>query len=218
MSNGTGWKEALTCFSPNFITHKVGDQDLNFYAVSLGMAFKLKVVGKPMARSLAVLFGNKDNDHGTADRSIANEHGGEDREILIEPISEGMAKIRHEQRVEAIDKLVEALTSDTNISLIGEIIMDSLKEVFDPAKKGDWPPASEFINSMPLPIVGEMVMGVIESNKRVFGPLTEQVAAAARAAVKRVGAANTDPDTSPAPDSVEEPPVIAGTVSPATSG
>ncbi len=215
--SGTGWRDSLTCFSPNHITHTVGDQELHFYAVSLGMVFKLKVIGRPLAKSLAVLFAKNETDHGTKDVSVANEHGTEDRELHIEPVTEAMAKIRHDQKVEAVDSLIDAITDDANAAVIGEICMDSLCEEFPKDKKGDRPPPSEFLNSMPLPIVGEMVMGVINANKKVFGPLTEQVVAATRAAMSRV-AGPIAPDTSPAPDAEAEPPVIAGTVSPATSG
>lgn len=180
------WKEKLSCFSPNFIVHEVGDQELHFYPISVGLAFKLRVIGKPLAKSLSVLFGNKDQDHGTKDITVHNEYGSEDRQIIIEPITEGLAKMRHDQRTESIERLVESLTDDKNAAVVGEIIMDSLREVF---VKGEPKPApSEFITGLPLPAMGAMIMGLVKANKEVFGPLTEQVAAAASAAVSRIGA------------------------------
>jgi hypothetical protein len=194
MADQKKWQEKLSCFSPNFVVHEVAGDPLHFYPVSVGMAFKLRVVGKPLAKSLAVLFGNKEQDHGTRDVTVHNEYGSEDRQIIIEPITEGLAKIRHSQRTESIEKLVESLTDDGNAAIVGEIIMDSLRDVFP---KGDphRPPASEFINQMPLPVLGAMIMGLVQANKEVFGPLTEQVAAAASAAMSRIGAAEVPEET-----------------------
>ncbi len=229
------WKEKLSCFSPNFIEHVVNGQKLHFYPVSVGMAFKLRTIGRPLARSLTVLFGSNDNDHGTKDIQIQNDHGGHDREISISPITDGLAKIRHEQKVDAVDKLIESLTSDENAAVISDIIMDSLRDQFPPDQPNARPPASEFINEMPVPVLGGMIAGVMQANKDVFGPLTEKVASAASAAVAKVtgtktaavakateevgeaiaaAATETDPDT---PPENETPPQIAGTI-PQTSG
>lgn len=188
MAQGSTWQQALTCFSPNFVTHTVGEQELHFYSVSVGLAFKMKVIGRPMARSLSVLFSKNDSDLGTKDISMPNEHGTEDREITISPLSEGMAKIRSDQKADAIEGLVEALTNDANAAVVGEVIMDSLAEIFLKDKRNEWPPPLEFFHTMPLPIVGEMIMGVVQANKKVFGPLTDQVADAVRATVGRVTA------------------------------
>jgi len=181
------WQEKLSCFSPNFVEHEVGNQTLHFYPISVGMAFKLRVIGRPLAKSLSVLFGNKDQDHGTKDVTVHNEYGSEDRQIIIEPITEGLAKIRHAQRTESVEKLVEALTDDKNAAVVGEILMDSLREVFT-KNQPDRPPPSEFMRMMPLPVLGNMIMGLVKANKEVFGPLTDQVAAAASAAVNKIGA------------------------------
>lgn len=187
MTEQKKWQDKLSCFSPNYVLHEVAGEELHFYPVSVGMAFKLRVIGRPLAKSLSVLFGNKDQDHGTRDVTVRNEYGTDDRQIIIDPISEGLARIRHEQRTESIEKLVESLTDDGNAAVVGEIIMDSLRDVFP---KGDAhrPPPTEFINQMPLPVLGGMIMGLVQANKEVFGPLTEQVAAAASAAVDRIGA------------------------------
>ena len=180
-----GWKDRLSCFSPNFIEHEVGTQTLKFYPVSVGMAFKLRTIGKPIARSLSILFSNTDRDVGTKDSEVTNEDGSKDRQIEILPISDGLAKIRHEQRIDAIDGIVTALTEEKNAEVVAQIIMDSLCEVFPKDDKKKWPPALEFINSMPVPVLGAMIMGIIQANKDVFGPLADKVTEAAQNAVAR---------------------------------
>lgn len=214
------WQDKLSCFSPNFVEHEVGGQKLHFYPVSVGMAFKLRTIGRPLARSLTVLFGNNENDHGTRDIQVENSSGGHDREIIIEPITEGLAKIRHEQKVMAVDSLIEALTSDENSQVLSNIIMDSLREQFPPDQPNERPPASEFIGVMPVPVLGGMLMGIMHANKDVFGPLTEKVVLAASAAVDKVMGDKMESTTPDAPDTSpeSETPTVAGTISPSTSG
>lgn len=187
-----GWAGKLSCFSPNYVAHDVSGEELRFYPISVGLAFKLRTIGKPLARSLAVLFGNKDQDHGTKDTEVTNTDGSKDRQVSIEPITEGLAKIRFEQRVEAIDGIITALTDEQNAAVVGEIIMDSLADVFKKSERKEWPPVMEFINTMPLPVLGGMLMGVIKANQEVFGPLAGKVTEAAESAVARIAEARVE--------------------------
>ena len=231
------WQDKLSCFSPNYIEHTVVGQKLHFYPVSVGMAFKLRTIGRPLAKSLTVLFSSNDNDHGTKDIQVQNDQGGQDRQIIIEPITDGLARIRHDQKIEAVDSLIEALTSDENAKVMADIFMDSLREEFPPEKPNERPPGLEFMAKMPIAVLGGMSIGVMQANKDVFGPLTEKVAQAASAAVEKVVGertaaveqatakvaeaietkATTTPDA-PATSPENEPPTVAGTISPATSG
>mgnify|MGYP006274708185 CR=1 len=192
-SQSSDWRDKITAFAPNFITHQVNGEDVRFYAISVGMMFRLKTIGRPLARSLAVLFGKNDRDQATADRQV-----GEDREIVIEAISEGLAKIRHEQKTEAIEGLIDGLTKDNNVEVIGEIIMNSMRDVFPPNDKSN-PPAKEFMDSLPAPVLTALIVGVAKANKGVLGPLADQVADQMADSVARIAARNNE-----APASQEE--------------
>jgi hypothetical protein len=195
-NNGEGWAAKLSCFTPNYIEHEVGGETLHFYPVSVGMAFKLRTIGRPLARSLAVLFGNKDQDHGTRDAEVTDAEGSS-RQIIIEPISDGLAKIRFEQRAEAIDGIIGALTDEKNATVVAEILMDSLADTFPKNDRKSWPPPEEFIARMPLTVLGEMLFGLMKANKDVLGPLTEKVMAATENAVAKIGQVENDDNKTP---------------------
>lgn len=187
------WQEKIGCFTPNFITEKVMDKDVHFYPVSVGLMFKLREVGRPLARSLAVLFAKNEADMGSKNVILDNVSGGKDQEISVEPISEGLAKIRHEQRVDAIEGIVTSLTDPKNVTIVGEIIMDSMRDVF-PRGDNDNPPAQEFMQQLPVPALTGCLIGVGKANKGVFGPLADQVADAIAASVARIAEQKTSSD------------------------
>jgi hypothetical protein len=190
------WQEKIGCFSPNYITEKVMGVEQHFYPVSVGLMFKLRTIGKPLARSLAFLFGKNDNDVGSKSIFLSREEGlSPDQEITSEPISEGLAKLRLEQKESAIEGIIASLTDETHLEVVGKIIMDSMRDVFPKEEKSDRPPAKEFIDTLPLPALTCCLIGVAKANKGVFGPLAEQVTEAITASVARIGKANeTQPD------------------------
>lgn len=196
------WKAKLSCFTPNYIEHQVGDDTLRFWPVSVGIVFELRRIGKPLAKSLSVLFERHNSDQGTHDVLEKDEHGQDRREMTIMPIDVEMARLRHDQRSHAIEELIESITSPDNAEVIGKIIMDSLHDVFPKGDK-DNPPAAAFIRELPTTALGAMLVGVAKANKDVLGPLADRVTEATEAVVARIG---KPPANSAEPSKDEETP------------
>ena len=180
------WKDKLSCFTPNYEEHDVGDETLHFYPVSVGLIFELRKIGKPLARSLAVIFDKNDKDQGTQDIIEKDEHGQDRRELIVMPMNPELAQARHQQKTDAIGGLVESLTAPENVAVIGRIIMDSLREVFPPGDKNN-PPPEGFMQELPANAFGQMLVGVAKANKEVLGPLTERATEAVEGVVARIG-------------------------------
>lgn len=183
------WKEKRTFLAPNSITHKVGDTDYQFYSISLGMMFKLKCVAEPVAKAVALLFTKRDQDYGVIQRNIGADKDGANggTEIINEAVSVPIAELRAKQQKEAIENLMQAFLVPEHLAVLGEIIMDSMRDEF-PKGHADTPPAQEFIKEVPLPVMTQMVMGVVEANKEVLGPLAGKLQGSLETAVASVKA------------------------------
>lgn len=168
------WKTKLTFLTPNSVSHKIGDKEYNFYPISVGLAFKLRAVAKPLTRALTALLGGSSNDTGSIQRKVANDKGGDDQEIVVEPISADLAKLRHEQRQTAVSELVDVLTAEANINIIGDIMVDSLRDIFPPGDKTN-PSGADFMAQINLPDLPELLWGIAKANKGVFGPLVGKI-------------------------------------------
>jgi len=161
------WKSNCSFLSPKPTESTVGGTAIKFYPVSVGLAFQLKDIAKPLAAGLAVLFTSERNDTGTIERTVADG-----REIIMEAIQPGLADARVRQRREAIQGIVEALTNETNKEVIGSIIIDSIyRDIWK--TKDAAPPPAEFMGAegISLENLGEFLVGVAKANKGIFGPL-----------------------------------------------
>lgn len=155
------WVENLAYLTPTFEEHEINGTPARFYPVSVGLAFKLRRTAEPIAKALTVLFQDKNQDFGT--KTTTDK---ETQQIVIEPLSPTMAEFRAKQSQQAWSDLLGAFTDEENMSVISEIIQDSLREDFpDPI------PAKEFFARVPMTVMPEMLMGILKANKGVFGPL-----------------------------------------------
>lgn len=182
------WKQKLSFLTPQYVEHSVQGETYKFYPISVGLAFQLREIGKPLAKAIAAIFEKTDNDTSTREMTGPNDEGnGFFRQVEASAISPELARERHTQRVSAIEALVDSLTCEKNLEIVGTIIMDSLREVFPPSNK-DNPPVKEFMNSTPLPAIPDLIIGVAKANKGVLGPLTDRLGSLVEAVSEKVGA------------------------------
>jgi len=171
------WKEKMSFIAPQATPHRVQGQEFNFYPVSLATMFKLRGAAKSIAKALATIFNGNASDNGSVHRQIANEHKSFDTETVVEAVAADVIKLRHEQRVEAFQNVVETLMDEANLVVLGELIIDSLRDVFPKEARSEWPPAKEFITATEGPALVDMIVGVAKANKGLFGPLVGKAGA-----------------------------------------
>jgi hypothetical protein len=165
------WKEKVAFLEASkSIDKKINDETVTFYEISAGKIFDLKNLAGPIGRLIDAMQKNQNSIASKTSRYGAggDEPAGEIIELkAIEPKLEEQQALRRQR---AITELIDTLTDDKNVRVLGEIIMDSMKDIF-PRGSADNPPGSEFIKSVSLPALGQLISGVIEANKGVFGPL-----------------------------------------------
>lgn len=162
----SNWRNEMSYLTPSYETSQVGDQQERFYAVSAGMLFKLRTLAKPVAAALTTLLTRNGSDEGSVHRQV-----GGDKETVVEAIRPDLAALRAKQKQEAVEGLIEAVMAEGNLAVLGEIVIDSMREKFLPDDRKNHPPAKEFINAVPAPIFTQMLIGVAKANKDTFGPL-----------------------------------------------
>lgn len=159
------WKDKCTFLNPQNagVEVAIGDQALRFYPVSVGKLFELRAIAQPLAESLMVMMSDKSADSG-AHRS--QDKDGNIEEAVMPPSVETLdARKRHQS--EALRELFDALTDKKNLAIIGGILVDSLRELFSEDK----PSGSEFIETIPAPLLPKFIKGLAEANKGVLGDL-----------------------------------------------
>ena len=180
--------EATLFFSPPSVTREVLGKSIEFRAVSIKTAFRLKTIGKPLAEALAAVF-EKAPEGALVNRETNLPDGnGSEKETIVEPASSEALKFLSEKKSKAMTALFDTILTDENLDVVCEVIYDSIKH-----NDG----ASEFnkdaLKEFPLPAFGEMVIGVAQANKGVFGPLADLLGSALENQVKsKLGTADAD--------------------------
>lgn len=179
---------------PNFVfgqstavTSKVGDLDIDFYPVSVGMMLRLKGMIGPIAKAIATLTSSNSKDTG----SVSKEDGApyvledgtpmtqmvgntmqmvRDVETSIKPIDPSLARFRSEERTGAINELMVAFGDERNVGVIGDICQDSMQ--VPEANRVD---GAKFMETVEAPDFYDIVAGVAKANKGVFGPLADMM-------------------------------------------
>jgi len=202
------WKEKITAIAPRPEVHEIEGQSFNFYPVSLQTAFKLRAVAQPLVKGLAVLFAENKADSRILDRSWEDAEG-KGHEFVTEPVTPEIASFRRQQINTAVEDIFR-IFQDESLEAIGEILMDSLCDLFP--RDQEKPPVSEFLGTVTLPCLPEFLVGVAKANKGTFGPLASifhgplaQAVEAIKAKIEdklteHLGSSSEDADADPTPN------------------
>jgi hypothetical protein len=173
------WKDKWNFIKPKSISHKIDEDELQFYPVSVTCMFTLKEIAAPIARALAALFQSEENDVGATDETVSsNSQKDFTNRKIVEPVSMELARFRLDQKQRAIQDGIETLFSPSNAIIVARIIMDSLRDDFDRKKSEEQKDAEaqDLLDTIDGAMFQQLLTGLYEGNKKVFGPLASMVA------------------------------------------
>jgi len=204
MADQKPWRETIaSMYEAPTVTAEVGGTEIRFWPISLSMLGRLRSIGRPLAQSIGIILGGGQNDVRqemvqSDDTAVDSVEDTDDdgntvmRKVLTgvrgthtsrHAISVELARFRADQKERAIDKLVEAISSEENQLLIAQLIFDSCREVF-PRKPTDIE-LKEFVNdSANLVMVGQFIAGILKANAQTLGKLGEQLTDSVAKAVR----------------------------------
>jgi hypothetical protein len=167
MSND--WKTRAGFLSPKFVEHEVAGAKIKFWPISVGKAVRLKTVAAPLVDALVILFGGYLDQANTQISRRYPTEDGEGSETRVEAMSIETLTLRNGQRSGAIAKAIEALTQPESLAVIGEVLKDSMREVFEDDKT----PPLEIAAALSPAELRQALAGLARANAEVFGPFAE---------------------------------------------
>ncbi len=169
------WKEKLSVFERKYVVKEIGNTTWHFYPISLARMFELKKTIKEVFGATSVLLGKRGDD---VTQEIENIKQGESTisRTNIGAISPELAKLRDEQKRTGIEGAIESLLSEHNKLTLGRMLTDSLRENF--ARDVPDGEITDFLSMLDLDMTVQMVMGLVEANAKVFGPLGQRAKSA----------------------------------------
>lgn len=167
----TNWKDSPVFCSTKAVEYEVGGEILKFWPLSVERVFTLRALATPIAQAIVRLQPGG-NDTTIIERQVSYAEGP-GREVINEAIHPELAKVREAQQAKAIKELIEAVTDPKHAALIGDLLIDSLRELFpDGSKK---PGGNEVLRALPAPRLIEMLRGLMKANAEVVDPLVARV-------------------------------------------
>ena len=169
--------------TPTYITVEINGLDQHFYACSLGCAFRLKNIAKPIVKAMAtLLIDGGDTDQGMMKNESFTKDESLETVTAYQPIGAELADLRHKHKQEALDSLLDALLDPANKLVLAEVIVDSLRETYKKNSEGlvDEKDVRSFARDVDLPTFVECLKGVGKANIGVFGPLAQRLSLATR--------------------------------------
>lgn len=171
------FRDSIPFLQPRKCTYKVNGVDVTIYALPVSIIYELKTVVRPLARAITILSDANANDVG---RQFINfkDNSGDDLETTgqtnQDAISIPLAELRERQKNQAIDNIVDAITSDANRHLLGKLLCTSIKDCFDeyPIPNDD---ITEFMDTIDIGSMVELCEGIFKINSGAFSPLWERV-------------------------------------------
>lgn len=188
---------------PKFISREVNGEKLHFYSPPVLTILKLSDFATPLTQALVTVFQDVEGDQGRVTQDYQTPDGEQGAKTSLEPLSVDLARYRDGSRRDAITRLVGSLTSPEARLMLGEIIMESLREDFERPKGGFKPDQiKEFIENPDLDgsTAVDLLGGVMEASKGIFGPFAEAATAILdmlKARVEDVVTAAKDGNTTP---------------------
>lgn len=187
---------SIAALVPAPTNHTVSGKTMRFFPSTAMMLFQLHAFGQPLIEGIAKLWEDGAKDRGQHEKRILNESGkGGTVEASILAITPELAELRVKMRVEGACRVFDVFSA-TNAPIIASLVMDSLREEFG-QDRAKWPSHEEFMSSIDLSVLIELIIGVLNANKGVFGPLGLQIQQAIESKAKSFAAKLNDAAGSP---------------------
>ena len=171
---------------PSYETVEVAGEQVNFYACSVGAAFQVQSIVRPIAAALAILFASRDKDveveqhkfhdfRGTEGSAENASLGASGDHVITRAISPQLAEIRQRDTERAISDLIEAFTMEKNQRVLARLLMDSMRDLYPTVrqKKPTDPELDQFIAGVDTTALAQMLKGLAKANKELFSPLLD---------------------------------------------
>lgn len=170
--------QRLQLLSPSSVEKEILGETYRFYSVGVRTAAKLSSTIANLAGHIAVLMGGGQKDQGSTIEDYTAPGGEAVSKTHSDPINPDLAKLRADQRRSSVTQALTQLMDQKTRQVLGELLMDSMRDDFPRGQARNAEEAREFVDQMDLPVLVQFLAGLIEANKNFFGDLGNQLVAA----------------------------------------
>ncbi len=192
---------------PSFLSSRFVERDIDgqlhrFYPVSVRAVFKLRDISKPISKAIQALLTGNDDTSRESVKMTDKERNYQER-VVVSAINPELARLRHQQKQDAIETLINGLLSEESSFVLADLIMDSMREAGFP-KNPTIQQKAEFVNGTSATAMVEMAKGLAEANKELFRPLALWLESMRVTLKSKLAGSPAEPSAEPTPASGEQ--------------
>lgn len=201
------WKQRVKTFQERrAVTHTIdGMGELRFYPNRISQLQQLKGVSETVMKCMGTLFSDNRGDADAVTETGTDETGFQIQKTRVSAVSTEVLEYRAKQQRVAIEELF-SLLDRRNMMLLGEMLMDSLRDEFTYARQRAPQDVEEFLfgageeageAAMDLPLFVGLMQGWIKANSKVFGDMGEKLVGLVKGRIQVVSGLEGDPTSGP---------------------
>lgn len=210
------WKQRVKTFQERrAVTHTIdGMGELRFYPNRISQLQQLKGVSETVMKCMGTLFSDNRGDADAVTETGTDETGFQIQKTRVSAVSTEVLEYRAKQQRVAIEELF-SLLDRRSMMLLGEMLMDSLRDEFTYARQRAPQDVEEFLfgageeageAAMDLPLFVGLMQGWIKANSKVFGDMGEKLVGLVKGRIQVVSGLEGDPTSGPSSKTVSSQP------------
>lgn len=161
--------------SDDYAVQEINGTEVKFYPLSVAQAFKLKNIGRNLARAFAAFYGSRQVTAGQKVRDISDIEGGTIHEFESEPLPVEALREQVEQQERGIDMILDALTLQPNFDALCSAIAESMREERENEGVSTAEMSKHLRETMNVTSILPLLKGLLAANAKQFGEPGEQI-------------------------------------------
>lgn len=202
------WKQRVKTFQERrAVTHEIdGMGELRFYPNRISQLQQLRGVSETVMKCMGTLFADNRGDADAVTETGTDDTGFQIQKTRVSAVSTEVLDYRAKQQRAAIEELF-SLADRRNMMLLGEMLMDSLRDEFTYMRQRPPQDVEEFLfgasgdqageGALDLPLFVGLMQGWIKANSKVFGDMGEKLVGLVKGRLQVVSGLEGNPTSGP---------------------
>lgn len=211
------WKQRVKTFQERrAVKHEIEEfGEIAFYPNRISQLQQLRGLSQTVMNCMGTLFSDNRGDADQVVETGTDEDGFTVQKTSVQAVSTDVLAYRAKQQREAIEELF-SLADRRNLMLLGEMLMDSMRDEFPYARQRGPQEIEEFLFGSKDEETGEveggidmvlfvaMMQGWIKANSKVFGDVGEKLVGLVKGRLQAASGSEEGPTTTSGPSSKTE--------------
>ncbi len=212
-----GWKDRVKTFQERrkVVGQIEGFGEVAFYPNRIAQLQQLRGLSETVMKCMGTLFADNRGDSDSMTETGTDDDGFQVQKTTVSAVSTDVLIYRASQQRQAIEEMF-SLADRRNLMLLGEMLMDSLREEFPYSRQRPPQDVEEFLfgasddeagdGALDVTLFIALMQNWVKANSKVFGEMGEKLVGLVKGRLQTVSGLEEEPTSGPSSKTVSSPP------------